>query len=241
MLARGADYAFTMSDMYASTAAIVARSRVALKSRYAGVCALSAATALIVLAGCGSSGPAHARSSAATAGSSATGAAAAPSSTPAAPSSTPGGKTARTHGASIAVDTPARLGDNVVAARYTCRGSNVSPPLMWSPAPTGTEELVIMVRTLARPPLITNWAVAGLSPALTEIRRGHLPTGAIVGRNSFGNVGYSLCPPAGKSVIVTMAVYAFPHRLHLKEGFDPAKLTGALDEVPWGSVAMLGE
>ena len=49
----------------------------------------------------------------------------------------------------------------------------------------------------------------GSSPASTTSRRARLPPGAIVGKNSYGEVGYKLCPPNHEGLI-TMGIDALP-------------------------------
>jgi phosphatidylethanolamine-binding protein (PEBP) family uncharacterized protein len=190
---------------------------------------LSAAVVLAVgLSSCGSSHPA-ATSSTTSATSAAAGAPI--------PSGQPQQHPRR---ASIVVFSPARMGDLVISPHYTCHGAEVTPPLLWAGVPPHTAELGIFVRTILEGHVTTNWAMVGVNPSLQRIAAGTLPSGAIVGRNSFGKVGYSLCPPDGG--LITMGVYAFPHALGLKRGFNPESLKPMLGsgEVPWGGVAMLG-
>lgn len=111
---------------------------------------------------------------------------------------------------------------------HTCDGRNISLPVRWSGVPAGTEELLVFIANL-RPThgrMFFDWAVAGL-PATTKglLAAGKLPAGAIVGRNGFGKVGYSICPPksAGRERFV-VRVEALAHPLHPQQGFDPETL-----------------
>jgi phosphatidylethanolamine-binding protein (PEBP) family uncharacterized protein len=146
------------------------------------------------------------------------------------------------HLASLSLSTSARTQYGGIATQYTCHGANTSPPVAWTPrsasALANAKEIVIMVRTLQHGPLQTNWAVAGISPSVHEISAGSLPAGAVVGRNSLGKVGYSLCPePSG---IVTIGVYALPHKLSFEQGFDFRRVRPALEspEVNWGGMTL---
>jgi len=142
------------------------------------------------------------------------------------------------HGATLAVSTPAALQGGGVSPRNTCKGANISPALKWTGVPyaaPNAKELLVYVRTiLPHGKLETDWALAGLKPNLEEIAEGKTPPGAIVGRNSEGKVGYSLCPPP--KTYVTMAVYAIPKSTSVTTGFDPEKLRPLLEsaETEWG-------
>jgi phosphatidylethanolamine-binding protein (PEBP) family uncharacterized protein len=70
----------------------------------------------------------------------------------------------------------------------------------------------------------TDWAVAGVKPTLHGIVAGRLPREAAVGRNGFGQAGYSICPPKGSLQHYGIVVYALPSRLASKPGFDPGAL-----------------
>lgn len=201
--------------------------------RASGACVAFA----LAIGGCGSSGT----------GSSATGHAASSTSGAAGNASSPPGQTP--HAPTIGVATGAEGPGQVIEARYTCHGANTSPQLSWKGLPgalAGAKEVIILVRTIARGHgITTNWAVAGISPTVTYIRAGTLPPGAVVGRNSFGQVGYSVCPPPntpGVGGLITMAVYALPEQLGLTSGFSPEALKGHLERsgVQWGSVLLFG-
>jgi phosphatidylethanolamine-binding protein (PEBP) family uncharacterized protein len=102
-------------------------------------------------------------------------------------------------GATLEVRIPTLLRDSRIPRRYTCDGTNTSLPAQWTNVPSGAVELALFVVKLmpVHGKLFFDWAVAGLSPSLHGLTAGQLPPGAIVGRNSFGNLGYSICPGNG--------------------------------------------
>ena len=153
--------------------------------------------------------------------------------------SPPAGSAQGEVGASLGVQSSARLSDRVIAPRYTCGGGDVSVPVSWVGVSAKAKEIAILVRSFIAPGrFVVNWAVAGISPSLRGIAAGRLPAGAVVGLNSFGREGYSLCPAAGAAPVTWIAVLALPHRLALGPGFDPTTVEAqsTLPGVQWGSL-----
>ena len=111
--------------------------------------------------------------------------------------------------------------------RYTCDGADLSIPVRWSNVPAGTTELAMFLINL-RPvdgKLFFDWALANVSPASHAIPAGVVPAGAVIGRNSFGKVGYSICPPRGTvEEHFILRVVALAHPLAAKPGFDAEAL-----------------
>lgn len=66
--------------------------------------------------------------------------------------------------------------------------------------------------------------MAGLNPHLDRLTSTDLPSGTVVGRNSFGQSRYSLCPPRGSSGHYAILVYPLPHRVPVATGFDAETL-----------------
>jgi hypothetical protein len=130
-------------------------------------------------------------------------------------------------------------GPQVLPAEFTCDGKNTSPALSWQGVPQGTAELVVLAMNLqpVEGKLFFDWAVAGLSPDLTEIAAGKLPKGAVVGRNGFGKVGYEVCPPGGGETYM-FTVFALPKKLSPARGFDPSVLRREVLEAS-GNVGLL--
>ncbi len=127
----------------------------------------------------------------------------------------------------IGVSIPVLLPENYIPKRYTCEGADVSLPVQWSDVPPGTAELAMFVVNL-RPVdgrFFFDWAVAGLNPTSHGTSAGRLPPGAVVGRNGFGNVGYSICPAKGTGEEhYVLRVVALPHPLAVKPGFNAETL-----------------
>jgi phosphatidylethanolamine-binding protein (PEBP) family uncharacterized protein len=117
-----------------------------------------------------------------------------------------------------------------ISARYTCDGRDSSPPLRWEPIPAHAAELILFIMDMSAPGSrrVFDWAVAGLRPTHKGVSAGRLPASAVVGRNSLGEVGYSVCPPKGRANVYVAILYALPQRLRVKAGFDPNSVYATL-------------
>ncbi|HWA53398.1 MAG TPA: YbhB/YbcL family Raf kinase inhibitor-like protein [Solirubrobacterales bacterium] len=121
---------------------------------------------------------------------------------------------------------PMAEGIAAIPAAYACDGANSTPALRWAGVPAGTEELILYVMN-AKPVggrLFFDWAVAGIDPSSESLEAGALPSGAVVGTNSFGKPGYDICPEAGGAETYIFALFALPRSLSPKPGFDPRAL-----------------
>ncbi len=132
--------------------------------------------------------------------------------------------------ADLTLASPAFAGGDRLPNTYTCDGKDISPPLALKGVPPSASELVLLALNFkpVNESLFFDWAVAGLDPGLTSIEQGKLPAGAVVGTNSFGKRGYSICPPKGGSENLIFMLYAIPKALHLKPGFDPLQAREAV-------------
>jgi hypothetical protein len=131
--------------------------------------------------------------------------------------------------ADIALQSPALLGAGANAtlpSTYTCDGRDSPPPLRWRGIPPQSAELALFAINVepVNGKLFFDWALAGIDPGETGIETAAPPKGAVVGRNSFGRDGYSICPPRGKAETYLFALYALPSSLSPHRGFDPATL-----------------
>lgn len=136
--------------------------------------------------------------------------------------------------ADIALTSPAvDPSTGALPAPYTCDGKDNWPTLRWHGAPADTREMALFAMNSqpVQGKLFFDWALAGIDPALGEIEAGRVPRSAVSGRNSFGEVGYSICPAQGEAETYVFALYALPDRLSPAKGFDPAELRRRVQEL----------
>jgi Raf kinase inhibitor-like YbhB/YbcL family protein len=99
--------------------------------------------------------------------------------------------------------------NEMIPARYTCDGQDISPPLQWSGIPTEAKSLVLIVDDPDAPdpaaPKMTwvHWVLYNIpvdTPGLEEnISSASLPGGTKEGINDWGRKGYGgPCPPIGR-------------------------------------------
>lgn len=121
---------------------------------------------------------------------------------------------------------PATESAAALPATYTCDGKDSWPALQWQGIPAGSEELILLAMNVApvEGKLFFDWAMAAIDPELQGIEAGRLPAGAVQGRNSFGKLGYELCPAKGQAETHVFVLYAIPKRLSPAKGFDPHRL-----------------
>jgi phosphatidylethanolamine-binding protein (PEBP) family uncharacterized protein len=188
-------------------------------------------TLAIVLAACGGSGSsstsqASASTSQTSTSSQASATAASTSTTSTPTSTTTTATTASEKVPNLSLTLTSSTPLSPIAKRYTCDGSETTPQISWGKLPANTKEVDLFLFNLlpVHGKLVDDWAVAGLKPKQSGVAAGHLPAGAILGRNSFGHVGYTVCPPKGQTVKYAFLVYALPKRISAKPGFNPEQL-----------------
>jgi Raf kinase inhibitor-like YbhB/YbcL family protein len=111
----------------------------------------------------------------------------------------------------IKVTSTAFSSGGMLPAQFTCEGAQTTPPLAWTNVPPGTQSIAILVDDPDAPGgTFTHWLITGLRPDAKElIAGGALPDGAVPGKNSNGESGYTPpCPPSGKHRYV-FHVFAF--------------------------------
>lgn len=84
-----------------------------------------------------------------------------------------------------------------IPVEHTCRGADVSPPLLWTGVPADTAEIAVVVRDLDASGFV-HWVVSGLPPTTGGLAQGTLPPEAVQAVNDLGRPGWSgPCPPSG--------------------------------------------
>ncbi len=121
-----------------------------------------------------------------------------------------------------------------IPRKYTCEGSDVSPPLQWGIPPAGTHSYVIIADDPDAPVgTWVHWVIYNLPLALRGLPEGiptneRLTEGAYQGLNDFKRVGYGgPCPPPGKPHRYYFKLYALERALDLKPRATKAQVLQA--------------
>lgn len=117
--------------------------------------------------------------------------------------------TASEAGMTLTLRSPAFAADGAIPSKYTCDGSNQSPPLEWSGAPGGTKSFALIIDDPDAPdpkaPKMTwvHWVLYDLPASASSLPEGvdptHLPSGTREGSTSAKKTTYGgPCPPVGR-------------------------------------------
>ena len=118
-------------------------------------------------------------------------------------------------------------GENI-PSKFSCDGSNTSPPLQISDVPGAAKSVVLIVDDPDAPSgLFTHWAVWNISPQTSTIAEGSTPKG-VHGTNDFGKSGYGgPCPPSGAHRYY-FKIFALDRELDLPVGAKRSQLDAAM-------------
>ncbi len=128
----------------------------------------------------------------------------------------------------VSVTSPAFGAGGTIPTKYTCDGSDVSPPLSFAGVPADAAEIAVVVEDPGAPAgTFAHWVGWGISPGTTRLTEGqHAP---VEGNNDFGTRGYrGPCPPKGNAHRYVFTVYALSTRPHLTAGASVAQLRRAI-------------
>jgi len=122
-----------------------------------------------------------------------------------------------------------------IPEKYTCNGSDISPPLSWTEPPAGTKSLALIMDDLDAPAgTWVHWVVYNLPASARELSEG-IPTtetladGAKQGTNDFRKIGYGgPCPPPGSAHRYFFKLYALDIELSLAPGATKKQLETAM-------------
>lgn len=133
--------------------------------------------------------------------------------------------------------------DERIPARFTCESEDISPPLAWSGAPEGTAELVLTMEDPDAPSgTFRHWAVAGIDPSISSLDPAMQPSGAVLGVNDFGDVGYGgPCPPNGDHPHrYVFTLHALDRQMNLDSGFTAPEMRQAMEGAEIGRGRLIG-
>ena len=139
----------------------------------------------------------------------------------------------------MTISSPAFAHNEMMPARYTCEGDNISPPLEWTAPPPGTAELVLVVEDPdagAEP--ACHWLIWGLAPQKGQLLEGEAPPR--VGKNAHRNSEWLLPEPPHEDDphAYVFQLFAVDLPLTLMPGATREELFAAIDGHVVG-VAML--
>jgi Raf kinase inhibitor-like YbhB/YbcL family protein len=118
-----------------------------------------------------------------------------------------GAPAANKESSSMKITSPAFAHNGEIPQKYTCEGSDVSPPLAWSGIPPNAKSLALIVDDPDAPdpkaPQRTwvHWVLYDIPVNATGLEEGvkSLPPGTLEGTNDWGRTGYGgPCPPIGR-------------------------------------------
>lgn len=109
----------------------------------------------------------------------------------------------------LKITSPAFEDGGPMAAKYTCEGQDIAPPLQWEGIPDGTRSLALIMDDPDAPdpaaPKMTyvHWVLYNLPPDAGGLPEGvtssNLPAGTLEGVNDWRRTGYGgPCPPIGR-------------------------------------------
>jgi hypothetical protein len=140
-------------------------------------------------------------------------------------------------GARMQISSPAFNQGANIPSKFTCDGSQTSPPLQITGIPAEAKSLALIADDPDAPGgLFTHWVIWNIPPQISSIADGSAPKG-VQGTNDFGRPGYGApCPPSGTHRYY-FRVFALDRELDLRSG---AK-RGQLDAAMKGHVIAQGE
>jgi Raf kinase inhibitor-like YbhB/YbcL family protein len=123
---------------------------------------------------------------------------------------------------------------NYIPAEYTCKGSDIPPPL----SVTGVSSKAITMALIFEDPDAVevvgytwiHWIMWNISPQTTSFGEENLPLEASQGTNSLGQVGYQgPCPPAGRDHAYYFRLYVLNTELTLSSSATKQNLLTAME------------
>lgn len=126
------------------------------------------------------------------------------------------------------------LEGDMIPAKYTCDGKNISPPLEWKDFPAGTKSFALISEDPDAPVgLWIHWVVYNIPVSMTKLDEHVKPerefkNGMRQGSNSWPKIGYGgPCPPSGTHRYY-FKLYALDAPMNLAPGATKEELLQAM-------------
>lgn len=125
--------------------------------------------------------------------------------------------------------------EGTIPTKYSCDGDDISPPLIWTDPPEGTESFALIADDPDAPVGVwVHWVLYNIPADVRELPEGvpaqaELDDGSLHGRNGWGRNDYGgPCPPGGTHRYF-FKLYALDTTLDLGPGARKKKLLNAMD------------
>jgi len=137
--------------------------------------------------------------------------------------------------------------NGVIPKNFSCEGEDVSPALVWTEAPAGTQSFALIADDPDAPAgTWVHWVLydlpageRGLPEGIAKDRQ--LPSGASQGKNDFGQIGDNgPCPPHGATHRYFFKLWALDSKTNLRAGASKADLEHAMKGHILGSTELVG-
>ncbi len=115
-----------------------------------------------------------------------------------------------------------------IPKRYTCKGENISFPLVFKESPAETISFAIIIDDPDAPRgIFTHWVAWNIPATQPKLEEGEKPPNE--GKNSYNVNGYKgPCPPPGKPHRYFVRVFALDSMLDLQDGSTKEDLEEAM-------------
>ncbi|MFN6470261.1 MAG: YbhB/YbcL family Raf kinase inhibitor-like protein [Nostoc sp. SerVER01] len=136
--------------------------------------------------------------------------------------------------------------NELIPAKYTCDGKDISPPLLWDKIPTETQSIALIVDDPDAPGrTFVHWVIYDIPNTICQLPENipsvkTLPNGGVQGKNDFGKFGYGgPCPPSGIHRYF-FKVYALDKSLGLAEGATKNQILAAMEGHVLATAELIG-
>ena len=139
------------------------------------------------------------------------------------------------------LSSPAFQDSGSIPKKYSCQGSNLSPELGWSEAPSSTKSFALIVEDPDAPGgTFTHWVLFDIPANQTQLAEGTGPIG-VSGSNGLGQTGYmGPCPPSGIHRYYFRLYALDVPSLNLKEGASRSEVEKAMKNHVIGAADTMG-
>jgi hypothetical protein len=131
--------------------------------------------------------------------------------------------------------------NDLIPAKYTCDGENISPELSWQNPPKGTKSFALIVDDPDAPAKVwVHWIVCNMPSSVTHLAEGEHTDNFVTGNNDFKTQVYGgPCPPSGMHRY-QFTLYALDSMLNVQNGINKQTLLDAMQDHILGSVTLVG-